>query len=118
MIKIKKISSWYIIHFNMFNDKTSLILGFAVIILLYYYFYDNAEHMAPLNYGTYKNDSYPPGGCNVKSLKRTDCMVGNCPLKSTVTDDQFCHIQSAQGIDRAERDKYFKKCKVMMEGCR
>ena len=103
----------------MFVDKTSLILAIIAVVVLYYLYSNGntSEYMAPLNYGTYKNN-YPRGGCNTGSFKRTDCMVGSCPIGSPVTDEEFCYIQSAQGLDDAEREKYFKKCMVMMKGCR
>lgn len=76
----------------------------------------SAESMAPLNTGTYKN-KYPRGRCRRGSFKRSECMVGNCPLGTTVTDDRYCGIQCAQELDKRDRDRCHDYCMGMMEYC-
>ena len=78
----------------------------------------NAENMAPVGFGTYKNN-YKYGGCDVGSFKRTDCMVGNCPIGSPISNDEFCYIQCAQGVGKEDQMECYKHCIDLMEGgCR
>lgn len=71
---------------------------------------NNMEHMAPLDFGTYK-DNYPRGECRTgKFLERKPCEVGNCPLGTTVSDEQYCYIQCAQDPDPQEREECVVKC--------
>ena len=68
------------------------------------------ENMAPLDFGTYEN-TYPRGECRTgKFLERSDCEIGNCPLGSTVSDQQFCRIQCAQDPDPSERQACYDHC--------
>lgn len=76
-----------------------------------------AEHMAPLGWGSYKNTTYPVGGCDIGTLERSDCEVGNCPLGSTVSDERFCGIQCAQDPDVKTRAECYNDCMGMMKNC-
>lgn len=68
------------------------------------------EGMAPLNFGTFY-DNYPRGQCRTgKFWERKSCEVGNCPLGTTVSDQQFCHIQCAQDPDPEERQRCYEVC--------
>lgn len=68
------------------------------------------EHMAPLNFGTFE-DNYPRGECRTGEYwKRKPCEVGNCPLSTTVSDQQFCRIQCAQDPDPLERQDCYDNC--------
>lgn len=68
------------------------------------------EGMAPLNFGTFYNN-YPRGECQTgKFLERKPCEVGNCPLGTTVSDQQFCRIQCAQDPDGDERQVCYDVC--------
>lgn len=78
---------------------------------------DTHEGMAPLNFGAYKNN-YPRGKCKTGSFKRTDCMVGNCPLDSTVSNREFCYIQCAQDPDKKFRRDCNRYCMDTMDSCR
>lgn len=72
------------------------------------------EHMAPLDFGTYK-DNYPRGECRTgKFLKRKSCEVGNCNLGTTVSDQQYCRIQCAQDPDPQERQECYDVCMTGM----
>ena len=70
------------------------------------------ENCAPLNEATFENN-YPVGKCNT-DFKRTDCMVGNCPLKSTIDNDEYCNIQCAQELDPKLRNECVSHCLEMM----
>ena len=68
------------------------------------------EGMAPLNFGTFY-DNYPRGECRTgRFLERKPCEVGNCPLGTTVSDQQFCRIQCAQDPDAKERQDCYEFC--------
>jgi hypothetical protein len=68
------------------------------------------EHMAPIGFGTYKNN-YPRGECRTGEFwKRKDCEIGNCNLGTTVSDKEFCRIQCAQDPDPLERQECYKVC--------
>lgn len=72
--------------------------------------YDDVEHMAPLDFGTFV-DNYPRGECRTgKYWERSDCEVGNCNLGTTIDSDQFCRIQCAQDPDPLERQECFARC--------
>jgi hypothetical protein len=73
----------------------------------------NIETMAPLSFGTYQNN-YPRGSCNVGSFARTDCMVGNCPIDSMVTDKTYCKLQCAQDPDQELRADCERYCEEML----
>lgn len=75
-----------------------------------YEYMDNVEHMAPLDFGTFK-DNYPRGECRTGEYwKRKPCEVGNCNLGTTVSDQQFCRIQCAQDPDPLERQDCYDNC--------
>jgi len=68
------------------------------------------EHMAPLDFGTYENP-YPRGACHSGNVyARSDCMVGNCNLESSISDDEYCKMQCAQDPDPMERAKCYERC--------
>ena len=71
------------------------------------------ENNTTLNTGTFKNN-YPVGKCNT-DFKRTDCMVGNCPLKSTINNDEYCNMQCAQDPDIELRNECTSNCLEMMK---
>lgn len=71
---------------------------------------NKVENMAPLDFGTFKNN-YPRGECRTgKFWERSDCEVGNCPLGTTVSDQQYCRIQCAQDPDPLERKECYEHC--------
>ena len=74
------------------------------------------DNSASLNEGTFENN-YPVGKCNT-DFERTDCMVGNCPLKSTIDNDEYCNIQCAQELDPKLRNECVSHCLEMMKECR
>lgn len=97
------------------------ILLIIVLCVIIYYLYKQmstkSENMAPLNHATIKNTMNKYGSCIDKSLERTNCMVGNCPLSSNVTDKQYCMISCAQESDAKQRDKCIVACMDMMKTC-
>lgn len=87
----------------------------AVILLWFIYSActnNVCEGMAPLNTGTYKNN-YTVGKCNT-DFKRTDCMVGNCPLGSTISNTEYCSLQCAQDPDATIRQECENTCMKIM----
>ena len=71
---------------------------------------NRVEGMAPLDFGTFYNN-YPRGECRTgKYWERKPCEVGNCPLGTTVSDQQFCRIQCAQDPDPEERQGCYEFC--------
>lgn len=75
------------------------------------------EGMAPLNWGTFKNN-YPRGQCKTGSFKRKSCEIGNCPLGTTVSHRRYCGIIHAQDSDPVKRKKNIARCVKSMEcGC-
>lgn len=71
---------------------------------------NSSDGMAPLDFGTFYNN-YPRGQCQTgKFSERKSCEVGNCPLGSTISDQQFCRIQCAQDPDATERQKCLDVC--------
>lgn len=76
-----------------------------------------AEHMAPLGWGSYENRTYPDGGCDIGTLERSDCEVGNCPMGSTVSDARYCGIQCAQDPDVKTRTDCYNDCMEMVKNC-
>jgi hypothetical protein len=76
------------------------------------------ENMAPLDWGVIPNKNYVYGKCNRGSFAPSDCSVGNCPLDSTISNDEFCRIQCIQDPDQNTRNKCYNQCMTMMEGCR
>jgi hypothetical protein len=71
---------------------------------------NRVEGMAPLDFGTFHNN-YPRGECQTgKFWERKPCEVGNCPLGTTVSDQQFCRIQCAQDPDAEERQECYEFC--------
>jgi hypothetical protein len=102
--------------------KVIMAIYIIVIIAFIYNYvterYTLSENMAPIGYGSFKND-YPYGKCNTGSFERTSCMTGNCPLQSTITNEQYCDIQCAQDPDAKLRKDCTKSCmKQMINGCR
>ena len=75
------------------------------------------EHMASIDCGSYKNP-YPRGKCNKGLLKRSACSVGNCPLESTISDDEFAYIQCAQDPDPVTRKECYVHALKMMKSCK
>ena len=73
------------------------------------------ERFAPLTQGTFPNN-YSVGKCNV-DFSRSDCMVGNCPLGSTISNKEYCNIQCAQEPDKKLRDECEKHCMNLMKSC-
>ena len=71
------------------------------------------DNSASLDAGTFENN-YPVGECNT-DFKRTDCMVGNCPLKSTIDNNEYCNIQCAQELDPKLRHECVSHCLEMMK---
>jgi hypothetical protein len=102
------------------NKLGALILLLIVVVLFLFSMSNGAtqtnEYMAPLNFGTYKNN-YPRGNCKTGSFERSDCSVGNCPLGTTVTDDRYCNIQCAQELDEKDRKKCHDYCMNMVKDC-
>jgi hypothetical protein len=103
------------------NDRNILIILALVLVVCYLFtnttraeFY--TETMAPLNWGAYKNN-YPRGKCNPGNDDKTSCSVGNCPLGSTVSNNEYCGIQCAQNSDPVEREKCHAECMNMMLTC-
>jgi hypothetical protein len=94
-----------------------IIIGIVLIAMVIFYpKFFVIENMAPLDYGTYEN-KYPRGKCDVPTMKRSSCMVGNCPLGTTVDDKMFCHIECAQISDPNERQACEKKCMELLKDC-
>jgi hypothetical protein len=101
-------------------DTLTIIVIILIILVLCYMCggsqWGYNEGMAPLNYGTFKNN-YPRGKCNTGSYKYEPCEIGNCPLGTTITDKRYCAIQCAQDPDPNERKKCYDYCMGMMKGC-
>jgi len=74
---------------------------------------ETIEKMAPLSFGTYQNN-YSKGSCNAGSFARTDCMIGNCPINSTIADETYCKLQCAQDPDQELRADCEKYCSEML----
>lgn len=91
-----------------------IVLVFIVIIAVL--FSQRVEPMAPLDFGTFKND-YPVGRCVKGSLERSPCMIGNCPIGTNITNSQYCDIDCAQISDPVTKTKCTKKCISMMKKC-
>lgn len=101
-------------------NPTKIVLFLVIVAILYYSWTNHwfMESMAPLNTGTFPNN-YPRGKCNSGSFNRSSCEVGTCPLKSTVSNKEYCAIQCAQDPDEGIRNKCYDQCMDMMNGgCR
>jgi hypothetical protein len=105
-------------QYNIMNcSKVFLIIMFiaALLLLLFYPTSGNGyEPMAPLNTGTYPNN-YPKGRCIKPSFEREPCMVGNCPLGTSVDQKTYCKIQCSQESDIKRRDECEKRCAEMID---
>lgn len=66
--------------------------------------------------GTFINP-YPRGRCDVGSFKRQECSVGNCPLGTSVTDNEYCYSQCAQTVDATDNKLCMNDCMNMMVAC-
>lgn len=100
-------------------DTAMVIVLILISITVYFIIFDKKqENMAPLDFGTYK-PNIPYGKCNMGNFSRSDCMVGNCHLESTITNDEYCNIQCAQDPDQSTREKCRRECMELMNGgCR
>ena len=69
-----------------------------------------ADGGAHLVFGTF-TDNYHRVQCRTgRFWERKPCEIGNCPLDTTVSDQQFCQIQCAQDPDPEERQKCYQVC--------
>ena len=98
----------------MMRTEDIIIVACLVLILIYMYnksyHSSNVENMAPLGFGTFR-DNYPRGECRTGNyMKRKPCETGNCHLGSSVSDKQYCMIQCAQDPDPKERQECFEVC--------
>lgn len=98
-------------------DRSQFFIVLALILIAIYFLCEcNMESFAPLNYGTFYNN-YPRGRCNRGSLKRSSCMVGNCPIGSPITDKESCDIYCAQVSDPDSQKSCMVGCLNMMKDC-
>jgi hypothetical protein len=95
--------------------KFNLIHIILIVAILYFIrcLCVRKEGMASLETGTYEN-TYPVGKCNSEDFKRTDCMVGNCPTGTAITDEHYCYLQCAQEPDPKLRKDCNNHCMEMM----
>lgn len=101
----------------MNTGNVVLVIVFVLLMIMIFFKNLYREHMAPLGFGSYKND-YTYGKCNAGDFKRTDCMVGNCPIGSNISDEEYCYIQCAQGVGEQDYRECYDHCKGMMGNCR
>lgn len=77
------------------------------------------EHMiplVPLDAGTFPND-YVQGTCKPANMQRCECSVGNCPIGSFVTNNEYCSIHCAQISDKKTQDECNTACMNVVTDC-
>ena len=103
----------------MLTRSDYVILVSVLVVLVIFIMYHRRqvkETMAPLDFGSFPNN-YPRGRCEKGSLKRSPCMVGNCPIGTSITDPEYCAIDCAQISDPITKRVCNEGCLNLMKQC-
>lgn len=95
----------------------------AIVVVLVMYpvsaFGVRREHMVPivpLDAGTFPNE-YSQGKCEQASTQRCDCTVGNCPVGSFITNNEYCSIHCAQISNKKLQEECNASCMNIVTDC-
>lgn len=67
-------------------------------------------------FGTFLNN-YPQGKCQVANMSHCECTVGNCPIGSFVSNNEYCSIQCAQISNKKMQDECNSSCMTIVAEC-
>ncbi len=101
---------------NSYGFVMFVVVLMIVIIIVAMFMGRKNESMASLDFGTFKNN-YPFGRCNTGSVKRSPCMIGNCPIGTNITDKEYCDINCAQISDPEMKQSCTNTCLNLMRKC-
>ncbi len=101
--------------------KCNTIFLIILVLIIFYVLFSTPpcmkESMAPVSFGTYNVNRGDTCYENGNLHQNNKCGVGECPLHSSIEDEDFCYINCAQEPIDDDRRECYQDCLNMMSSC-